>query len=126
MRSCFNIRATATEGIDSIRVGIKGSWFVNYELISWSHEPKIHKVSIFHELFFPKYVNFEIIGEGHICQSTCLELKEWDWLMKEKKLSQMFWLVKCRYTLTLKFIKTLHVHFMNVTMALSLHSYQEN
>ena len=23
------------------RVGIKGSWFVNHESISWSHKPKI-------------------------------------------------------------------------------------
>ena len=32
------------KGIDDIiRVGIKGSWFVDHESISWFNEPKIHK-----------------------------------------------------------------------------------
>ena len=64
------------------RVGIKGSWFVNHESISWSHEPKIRKTSIFHESFFSKYDNFKLISVGGICLSICLELTEWDWLMK--------------------------------------------
>ena len=33
-------------------VWIKGSWFVNYEPISWSHKPKLCKTSSFHQLFF--------------------------------------------------------------------------
>ena len=36
------------------KVGIKDSWFVNHESISWSHEPKICQTSIFYESFFPK------------------------------------------------------------------------
>ena len=50
---------------------------------------------IFHESFFPKYNNSKIISIIVICQSNCLELSEWDWLMKEKiqMLSQMFWFV---------------------------------
>ena len=40
--------------VDDIKVGIKGSWFMNHELASWSHRLKICKTSIFHELFFPK------------------------------------------------------------------------
>ena len=85
MRNCFNIRATTIEGINSIRVGIKGWWFVNYESISWSHEAKK-----FYELFFPKYDNFEIIGAGHIGLLTCLGWKEWDWLMKEKNYAALW------------------------------------
>ena len=42
-----------------IRVGIKGSWFVNHRSISWSHKQKIFKTSIFQESFFPKYNNFK-------------------------------------------------------------------
>ena len=74
----------------------------------WSHEPAIEKVSIFHELFFPKYVNFEIIGAGHMCLLTCLEWKEWDEIdwWKKKIMSNVLACFKlCCYTLTLKFIK---------------------
>ena len=58
-----------------IRVQIKGLWFVHYRSISLSHEPKICKTSIFHELFFPKY-SFKIISTDNICLSFCLELNE--------------------------------------------------
>ena len=53
------------------------------------------QISIFHKSFFPKYDNSKIISIIVICQSNCLELNEWDWLMKEKiqMLSQMFWFV---------------------------------
>ena len=32
-------------------VGIKGPWFMNHKSISWTHKPKIYKISIYHELF---------------------------------------------------------------------------
>ena len=35
-----------------MRVGIEGSWFMNYKSTSWSHNLKIHKTSIFRELLF--------------------------------------------------------------------------
>ena len=52
------------------RIGIKGSWFVKHQSISWSKEPNIHKTSMFHESFFPKYDNFKIISTGNICLSV--------------------------------------------------------
>ena len=51
---------------------------------------QFHKVSIFYELIFPKYVNFEIIGAGHIGLLTCLGWKEWDGLMKEKNYAALW------------------------------------
>ena len=74
-------------------VGTNGSWSVIHESISWSHEPKIHKISVFQELFFPQYDNFKIISADHICLSTCLYLNEWALIVERKKLGQMFWLV---------------------------------
>ena len=68
----------------TFRVGVKGLRFVNHESISWSHEPKISKTSIFQELFFLKYDNFKIIGTDDIVLSICLELKEWGWTMQEQ------------------------------------------
>ena len=68
---------------EKYRVGIKGSWFVNDELISWPHEPKIRTTSIFQESFFPGY-KFKIISAVDICLSICLESNEWNWTMKEK------------------------------------------
>ena len=44
------------------RVGIKGSWLVNNDSISWYQEAKISKVSIFHESL--RYDNFKIISPG--------------------------------------------------------------
>ena len=55
------------------RIGIKGSWFVNHNSISWSQEAKIHKTSIVHESFLPRYENFKIISVGDISLSICLE-----------------------------------------------------
>ena len=94
------------------KAGIKGSWFVNHESVSWSHKPKIHKTSMFHKLFFPKY-NFKVINAGNICMSICLELIGWNWLMKDKTLSNVLACFKlCRYTLTWKIMKTLHVQIL--------------
>ena len=39
-----------------VRERIKGSWFVNHESISGSHEPKIRKTSIFRKLFFQNII----------------------------------------------------------------------
>ena len=66
------------------RVGIKGSWFVNHESISWSHERKICKTFIFRELFFPKYYNFKTISTDNVCLSICLELNDLGWTMKKQ------------------------------------------
>ena len=59
----------------TFRVGVRGLRFVNHESISWSHEPKISKTSLFQELFFLKNDNFKIIGTDDIALSICLELK---------------------------------------------------
>ena len=66
------------------RVAIKGSWFMNHESNAWSHKPKISKISIFHQLFFPNYDNFKLISTDGICLSISLELNEWGWMMKEQ------------------------------------------
>ena len=42
----------ATQSNIYITVEIKDLWFEIQESISWSHEPKIHKISIFHESLF--------------------------------------------------------------------------
>ena len=34
------------------RVGVKDSGFVNHESIFWFHNPKMHKIYTFYELFF--------------------------------------------------------------------------
>ena len=77
-------------GIWKTRVEIKGLGFVNHKSISWSHEQKVRKTSIFHELFFPKYDKFKIISAGQICRFMYLELNEWDWSMKETILVECF------------------------------------
>ena len=41
--------------------------FMNHKSISWSHQPKISKTSIFHKLFFPKDGNFKIVSTDNIC-----------------------------------------------------------
>ena len=74
-------------------VGIKASWFVNQESVFWSHKPKICKTFIFHESFFLKYDNVKIIGLDNICLSTCVELNEWDWTMKERNSVECFGLL---------------------------------
>ena len=92
---------------------------------------------IFHESFFPKYNNSKIISIIVICQSNCLELSEWDWLMKEKiqMLSQMFWFVlnvviyqheKLKKKKKQKQKKTACTDFENVNAALNLHLYEGN
>ena len=88
LMNCKNVKerdtCCASQVIFNIRVGIKGSWFVNHESISWSHQPKISKTSIFCKLFFPKYDDFKINSTEDICLSVCLELNEWVWTMKEQ------------------------------------------
>ena len=69
-----------------------GLWFVNPESISWSHEPKMCKISIFHKSFFPKYDNFKIINVGDISLSICLELQWMRLIDERKKFCPMFWL----------------------------------
>ena len=71
------------------KVGIKGSWFVNNESISWLHQRKIGRSSISQEFFF-LYDNFKIISIGNICQSICLDLNDWDWSKKEKNYVECF------------------------------------
>ena len=88
---------------------------------------------IFHESFFPKYNNSKIISIIVICQSNCLELSEWDWLMKEKiqMLSQMFWFVLnvviYQHEKFKKKKKNIAcTDFENVNAALNLHLYEGN
>ena len=57
---------------------------MNHESIFWSHEPKICKTSIFHELFFLKYDNFTITSANDICLYICLELNKWGLTIKEQ------------------------------------------
>ena len=70
------------------------------ELEFWSHEPKICKAFIFHELCVPKYDNFKITSTDNIC------LEQW----KKKILQNVLGCFKLGcYTLSWKVIKTLHV-----------------
>ena len=46
------ISCSTSQKCNDDRVGIKGLWFVNHELISWSYIQKICKTSIFHIFFF--------------------------------------------------------------------------
>ena len=55
------------------RVEIKGSWFKNHKSISWSHETKICKTSIFHKLCFRKY-KFKLGQMIFICLSVYLRI----------------------------------------------------
>ena len=57
---------------------------MNHESISWSHEPKICKTFIFHEMFLPKHDNFTITSANDICLYICLELNKWGWTIKEQ------------------------------------------
>ena len=57
------------------RVGIKGWWFANHISILDPTKPKICKTSIFHELFFLKYI-FKIISADDIRLPICLDLNE--------------------------------------------------
>ena len=49
-------KQTSKNVVDTVfnqsRVGIKRLWFMNFEWIFWSHEPKICEAFIFHEWFF--------------------------------------------------------------------------
>ena len=56
------------------RVGIKGSGLLNHESIYWSHDPRIHKTSIFDKSFSLKYGNIKKISAGDICLSICIGL----------------------------------------------------
>ena len=99
------------------RVGIKGS-------ISWSHKPKIQRTSIFHQSFFPKHD--KIIRVGDI--SICLELNEWDWSMKGKNSVECFGLFySMSLYINMKNDKNIAcTDFVNVNIALNLHSYEDN
>ena len=55
-------------------VGINSPRFVTPESISSCHERKPCRTLIFHELFFRKYDNFQIIIAGNIYLSMCQEL----------------------------------------------------
>ena len=63
---------------------------MNHESVSWSHKPKICNTSIFHKSFFAKCDNFKIISAGDIYLSICLQLNEWNWLMKDKNATNFF------------------------------------
>ena len=63
---------------------------MNHESVSWSHKPQICNTSIFHKSFFAKCDNFKIISAGDIYLSICLELNEWNWLMKDKNATNFF------------------------------------
>ena len=60
------------------RVGIKVSWFVNHESICWFHEPKIRKISIFHESLFKN-------NQHKRCLSVCLPRAQCMRLINERK-----------------------------------------
>ena len=77
------------------------------ESISWSHEPKVFKASIFHESLIPKYDKFRIIRAGDVCLSICPELNLWDWSMKEIIAPNILacFEVRC-YIINMKIIKT--------------------
>ena len=76
------------------KVGIKGSWFVNHKSISWSHEPKIHKISIFHKLFFQNIIlNNEYRQYLSVYLLKWMNYIKWTRLIYEKQKSHwMFWI----------------------------------
>ena len=82
-------------------LGDRAELELRVESISWSHEPKVSKTVIFHELVFPKYGNFKIISTDDMCPFYICRVK-WDRLYERAKFREL-----CRKTLKLKIIKML-------------------
>ena len=82
-------------------LGDRAELELRVESISWSHEPKVNKTAIFHELVFPKYGNFKIISTDDMCPFYICRVK-WDRLYERAKFREL-----CRKTLKLKIIKML-------------------
>ena len=104
------------------RVGIKGSWLVNNDSISW-YQAKISKVSIFHESL--RYDNFKIISPGDRYLPVYVKLLT---LIneKKKKTAEYFRLFYVRhYALTWKILKTC-TDLVNVNVVLNFQTYKEN
>ena len=106
------------------RVGIKGSWLVNKDSISWYQEAKISKVSIFHEPL--RYDNFKIISPGDRYLPVYVKLLTLINEKKKKKPPKTFACFKLRhYTQTWKIIK-ICTDLVNVNVVLNFQTYKEN
>ena len=78
---------------------IRAELELRVESISWSHEPKVSKTAIFHELVFPKYGNFKIISTDDMCPFY-ISIVKWDRLYERAKFRELR-----RKILKLKIIK---------------------
>ena len=64
-----------------LELRVHDSWIMN-QFPNFTNQ-KVCKTYILHKLFFPKYDIFKIISMDNICLFICLELNEWNWMMKE-------------------------------------------
>ena len=98
---------------------------MNHESISWFHEPKICKTSIFQEYFFWKTI---ILKSSLTCLSIFLQPNEWDWTMKEKRFVECFGFFQIRPLCNnMKYYKNIAcIYFVNVNIALNSYAYEEN
>ena len=80
------------------RVGIKGSWLVIHESISWSHLPKIHKTPILLSIYLSRVKRVRLIDERKIPSNILVYFK------------------LHRYTSTQKITKTLHLQILRMSI----------